>query len=64
MVQGWLDSQKIDPDLRLKVLEVFDSLRTDSSYPQEVSRLDPKLDRSVRSRGWGGSVRLKRLMLP
>jgi aminopeptidase N len=26
VVQGWLDSQKIDPDLRLKVLEVFDSL--------------------------------------
>jgi aminopeptidase N len=27
VVQGWLDSQKIDPDLRLKVLEVFDSLQ-------------------------------------
>jgi aminopeptidase N len=26
VVQGWLDSAKIDPDLRLKVLEVFDSL--------------------------------------
>jgi aminopeptidase N len=26
VVQGWLDSEKIDPDLRLKVLEVFDSL--------------------------------------
>ncbi|MGC2658663.1 MAG: M1 family aminopeptidase, partial [Bryobacteraceae bacterium] len=26
VVQGWLNSQKIDPDLRLKVLEVFDSL--------------------------------------
>jgi aminopeptidase N len=25
-VQGWLDREKIDPDLRLKVLEVFDSL--------------------------------------
>ncbi len=25
-VQGWLDGAKIDPDLRLKVLEVFDSL--------------------------------------
>jgi aminopeptidase N len=26
VVQEWLDRQKIDPDLRLKVLEVFDSL--------------------------------------
>jgi aminopeptidase N len=26
VVQGWLDSEKIDPDLRLKVLQVFDSL--------------------------------------
>ncbi len=26
VVQGWLDGAKIDPDLRLKVLEVFDSL--------------------------------------
>ena len=26
VVQAWLASQKIDPDLRLKVLEVFDSL--------------------------------------
>jgi aminopeptidase N len=26
VVQGWLDREKIDPDLRLKVLEVFDSL--------------------------------------
>jgi aminopeptidase N len=25
-VRGWLDSEKIDPYLRLKVLEVFDSL--------------------------------------
>jgi aminopeptidase N len=27
VVQKWLDSEKIDPDLRLKVLEVFDSLQ-------------------------------------
>jgi aminopeptidase N len=26
VVQKWLDTEKIDPDLRLKVLEVFDSL--------------------------------------
>jgi aminopeptidase N len=26
VVQKWLDHEKIDPDLRLKVLEVFDSL--------------------------------------